>query len=46
MITYEWLYWLAGAFFAFWSILSLRDKRIGNGVFWRSVSSPVATCPI
>ena len=34
MITYEWLYWLAGAFFAFWSILSLRDKRIGNAVFW------------
>ena len=34
MITYEWLYWLAGAFFALWSILSLRDKRIGNAVFW------------
>ena len=34
MITYEWLYWLAGAFFAFWSILSLRDKRIGNAAFW------------
>ena len=34
MITYEWLYWLAGAFFAFWSILSLREKRIGNAAFW------------
>lgn len=34
MITYEWLYWLAGAFFLFWSILSLRDKRIGNAAFW------------
>lgn len=34
MITYEWLYWLAGAFFAFWSILSLRDKHIGNAAFW------------
>jgi uncharacterized membrane protein len=34
MITYEWLYWLAGAFFAFWSILSLCDKRIGNAAFW------------
>ncbi len=34
MITYEWLYWLAGAFFAFWSILSLHDKRIGNAAFW------------
>lgn len=34
MITYEWLYWLAGSFFAIWSILSLRDKRIGNAAFW------------
>jgi uncharacterized membrane protein len=34
MITYEWLYWLAGAFFAGWSILSLRDRRIGNAAFW------------
>ena len=34
MITYEWLYWLAGAFFAFWSILSLRDQHFGNSVFW------------
>ncbi|MFU7528119.1 DUF979 domain-containing protein [Qipengyuania sp. ASV99] len=34
MITYEWLYWLAGAFFAVWSILSLRDGRFGNAAFW------------
>ena len=34
MITYEWLYWLAGVFFAGWSILSLRDRRIGNAAFW------------
>jgi uncharacterized membrane protein len=34
MITYEWLYWLAGAFFAFWSILSLRDQSYGNAAFW------------
>lgn len=34
MITYEWLYWLAGAFFAVWSILSLRDGRFGNAGFW------------
>ncbi len=34
MITYEWLYWLAGTFFAIWSILSLRDRRIGNAAFW------------
>ncbi len=33
MITYEWLYWLAGAFFAVWSLLSLRDRRIGNAAF-------------
>lgn len=34
MINYEWLYWLAGSFFAIWSLLSLRDKRIGNAAFW------------
>ncbi len=34
MITYEWLYFLAGAFFAIWSALSLRDRRWGNGAFW------------
>ncbi|WP_299192094.1 DUF979 domain-containing protein [uncultured Erythrobacter sp.] len=39
MITYEWLYWLAGIFFALWSILSLRDQRIGNAVFWGLLSA-------
>ncbi|MEZ5680493.1 MAG: DUF979 domain-containing protein [Erythrobacter sp.] len=34
MITYEWLYVLAGAFFAIWSLLSLRDGRWGNAGFW------------
>ncbi len=34
MITYEWLYMLAGAFFAVWSILSFRDGRWGNFAFW------------
>ena len=34
MITYEWLYVLAGAFFAVWAVLSLRDRRWGNGAFW------------
>ena len=34
MITYEWLYVLAGAFFAVWSALSLRDGRKGNAAFW------------
>lgn len=34
MITYEWLYMLAGGFFLLWSILSLRDKRVGNAAFW------------
>lgn len=34
MITMEWLYLLAGAFFVLWSILSLRDKRFGNAGFW------------
>jgi uncharacterized membrane protein len=34
MITYEWLYILAGIFFAIWSALSLRDRRIGNAAFW------------
>ena len=34
MITYEWLYILAGGFFAVWALLSLRDRRWGNGVFW------------
>lgn len=34
MITYEWLYWLAGAFFAIWALLSLRDGLWGNAGFW------------
>ena len=34
MITYEWLYVLAGIFFAVWSLLSLRDRRWGNAAFW------------
>lgn len=34
MITYEWLYVLAGVFFAIWALLSLRDGRKGNAAFW------------
>lgn len=34
MITYEWLYTLAGAAFALWALLSLRDRRWGNAAFW------------
>ena len=34
MIGYEFLYWLAGAFFALWAVLSLRDARPGNAAFW------------
>ncbi len=34
MITYEWLYVLAGTFFTVWSLLSLRDRRWGNAAFW------------
>ena len=34
MITYEWLYILAGGFFAVWALLSLRDRRWGNAAFW------------
>ena len=34
MITYEWLYILAGGFFAIWSALSFRDRLFGNGAFW------------
>lgn len=38
MITYEWLYILAGSFFALWAVLSLLDrsngKRLGNAAFW------------
>ncbi len=38
MITYEWLYVLAGSFFALWSILSLRDQLYGNAAFWGILS--------
>ncbi len=38
MITYEWLYILAGLFFLGWSLLSMLDKynakRWGNAAFW------------
>ena len=34
MITYEWLYILAGAFFAIWSLLSVSDRLWGNAAFW------------
>ena len=34
MITYEWLYMLAGAAFAIWAALSARDGRWGNAAFW------------
>ncbi len=42
MITLQWLYLLAGAMFAAFAVLSLRDttnaKRFGNGVFWALVA--------
>jgi uncharacterized membrane protein len=34
MITYEWLYVLAGTAFVLWALLSLRDGRWGNAAFW------------
>lgn len=34
MITYEWLYWLAGTFFAVWALLSLRERKGSNAAFW------------
>jgi len=34
MITYEWLYILAGAAFAGWAALSMKDGSRGNAVFW------------
>ncbi len=39
MITYEWLYVLAGIIFAIWSALSLRDGRWGNAGFWGLLSA-------
>jgi len=34
VITYEWLYVLAGAAFAIWAALSASDRRWGNAAFW------------
>jgi uncharacterized membrane protein len=34
VITYEWLYVLAGAAFALWAALSAKDGRWGNATFW------------
>lgn len=34
MISYEWLYVLAGGFFMVWALLSLKDGRLGNAAFW------------
>lgn len=34
MITYDWLYVLAGAAFAVWAGLSAKDGRWGNAAFW------------
>lgn len=34
MITYEWLYLMAGAAFALWAALSAKDGRWGNAAFW------------
>jgi uncharacterized membrane protein len=34
MITYEWLYVLAGVAFAVWAGLSAKDRRWGNAAFW------------
>ena len=34
MITYEWLYVLAGSAFAIWAALSAKDRRWGNAAFW------------
>lgn len=39
MITYEWLYALAGAGFALWALLSIRDRRWGNAGFWALLSA-------
>ena len=39
MITYEGLYALAGAAFALWALLSLRDRRWGNAAFWALLST-------
>jgi uncharacterized membrane protein len=39
VITYEWLYALAGAGFALWALLSLHDRHWGNAGFWALLSA-------
>ena len=43
MITLQWLYVLTGAMFAFFAVLSVRDrsnrKRFGNAIFWALVAT-------
>ncbi len=39
MITYEWLYVLAGAAFGVWAALSAKDGRWGNAAFWALLSA-------
>lgn len=39
MITYEWLYVVAGAGFALWAALSAKDGRWGNAAFWALLSA-------
>ncbi|WP_086736449.1 DUF979 domain-containing protein [Erythrobacter colymbi] len=39
MITYEWLYVLAGVAFAVWAVLSAKDRRWGNAAFWALLSA-------
>jgi uncharacterized membrane protein len=39
MITYEWLYVLAGVAFAVWAALSAKDGRWGNAAFWALLSA-------
>ncbi len=34
MITLTYVYWLAGAAFAAYALIGLRDKRLGNAAFW------------
>jgi len=39
VITYEWLYVLAGAAFAVWAALSAKDGRWGNAALWALLSA-------
>ena len=34
MITLTYIYWLAGAAFAAYALLGLREARYGNAAFW------------